>query len=928
MTCIAVLRASVEPYTLTLSRVLRTAQGDVRFRRGYLVRVEDTDGRAGWGDAACFPGFGSNDTAVGARLAELAPTLKGTIFDSVDAIDGWLSRSSIEPEARAALELALLDLVAQARGQRIAELLDVNHGTSAASHVLVAALDERLRTIEADTFKLKVGRRLDEDTARVAELRRLLGPNARIRLDAGGGYAESVAAEALRRFAAYGIELLEQPIAPGDLEAMARLRGLARQVGIKLAADEDVYDEASLARVIQTRAADVVVLKPMFLGGLVPARRLALRALDAGLDVIVTHALESAVGRTGALHLAATLPGVHGLAWETDDDLAAAPTLRRGRLALPSNPGLGIAPNRAASNAIPHPVASSALAHPDRHAARFEGATLTYRDLAARVATVASVLKRNGVRPGDRVALLGAPSLDFLVAFHAIGWADAIACPVPERATPEEREVLLAAFGAAHRLDAAALPPCEADATALPEPWWTLDSVRAVIATSGSTGAPKLVPIRTSQLVFGAFGSAMRLGHLPNDGWLCPLPLHHIGGLSVVMRCAFAATTAILHGRFDAAAVAAELDSGSVSLASLTPTMLERVLDVRGDGPMPNRVRALLLGGGPSSETLLERCRKAPLPVALTWGMTEAASQLATREPGDLRSLDDGIPMLPFARAFTEGERLIVRGPSVGGTLVTADRGHATSGRVVIAGRADDAIVHGGENIDPREVERALLTHPAVSDAAVFGVPSERYGEDVAAVLVSVGPRPTLEALRAHARALIAAFKLPTRLVWTETLPRTAMGKLDGSSLRRLLDQTQSPESLEEAHRGSRSGHVGHAHEDVNKLGPGAHILRGVGTGERVSEHDRAAAHALDAKRDIDAFVQPNRLHEVRLGVDERHTDALLGDQTIDAHPCGEEQLLVGRVAHLEDATEEHDSSAIHLVEARSDAMNERHNHE
>ena len=118
-----------------------------------------------------------------------------------------------------------------------------------------------------------------------------------------------------------------------------------------------------------------------------------------------------------------------------------------------------------------------------------------------------------------------------------------------------------------------------------------------MVATSGSTGRPKAVVITTGQLVFSAFGSAMRLGHLPGDRWLAVLPMHHVGGLSILMRCVFAATTVELHARFDAERVAHALSQGLVTQLSVVPTMLDAVLEHLSPSGAHANLRTVLVGG-------------------------------------------------------------------------------------------------------------------------------------------------------------------------------------------------------------------------------------------------------------------------------------------------------------------------------------------
>src|SRR5690606_34260610 len=142
------------------------------------------------------------------------------------------------------------------------------------------------------------------------------------------------------------------------------------------------------------------------------------------------------------------------------------------------------------------------------------------------------------------------------VSFHALGWLGAEVAPLPDRPGPE-RDRVERAVAAAFVVDA---PPKACDAPPPAERFWPLDEARLVICSSGSTGTPKPIALTTAQLVFSAFGSATRLGLDPADRWLCCLPLHHVGGLSVIIRSVLYGTTAIVHPRFDVAAVSRAID--------------------------------------------------------------------------------------------------------------------------------------------------------------------------------------------------------------------------------------------------------------------------------------------------------------------------------------------------------------------------------
>ncbi len=299
--------------------------------------------------------------------------------------------------------------------------------------------------------------------------------------------------------------------------------------------------------------------------------------------------------------------------------------------------------------------------------------------------------------------------------------------------------------------------------------------------TSGTTAAPKPVALTYENFLASALGSAVALGLDPAERWLCPMPLTHVGGLSIPIRSSIYATTAVLHGRFDTEAVLNELmdPSRRITLVSLVPTMLARLLDAGLQSPPT--LRWALLGGGPISPALLARADGAGVPVAPTYGMTEACSQIATF----------GWP-LPGVELRTSSGEIKVRGAIVSpaevdefGWLHTGDLGRFDErGRLEIVGRKADTIVTGGENVAPGEVEAALLEHPAVADAAVHPRSDPEWGEAVVATVVlrdgaTAGP----EELRAHCAARLAGFKVPKAVEFADGLPRTPSGKL----LRRQL---------------------------------------------------------------------------------------------------------------------------------------------
>jgi len=292
-----------------------------------------------------------------------------------------------------------------------------------------------------------------------------------------------------------------------------------------------------------------------------------------------------------------------------------------------------------------------------------------------------------------------------------------------------------------------------------------------VVATSGSTGTPKGVVLTHEAVAASAEATSARLAVSDDDHWLACLPLSHVGGLSVVTRALHAGTALTVLPGFDEAAVAAS----EATLVSLVATTLARV--------DPTRFRTIVLGG---SAPPADR----PPNAVTTYGMTETGSGVVY----------DGVPLDGVEVRLhpdggddgaVEGE-ILLRGPMLlrayrdgsspldpDGWLPTGDVGRwLDDGRLHVVGRAGDLIITGGENVWPEAVERALLDHPAVVEVMVRGRPEPEWGQVVEAVVVPVGPAPTLEGLRAHVKQDHPAFMAPRVLTIVDELPRTALGKL------------------------------------------------------------------------------------------------------------------------------------------------------
>lgn len=370
---------------------------------------------------------------------------------------------------------------------------------------------------------------------------------------------------------------------------------------------------------------------------------------------------------------------------------------------------------------------------------------VTYGELFDRARGLAARLA-----PGTRVPVGGPPTVDLAVRLHACLLAGAIAVPgEPARPMSARHSE---ATGFEHDLDAPAI----------------------VVRTSGTTSEPKEVVLSYGNWLWSALGSAAALGHPPHERWLSALPLTHVGGLSILLRSVIAGTTVLLHERWSTEVVLRALDDATI--VSLVPTTLRRLLDAGLQGPPA--LRWALLGGAPIPPDLLARAREAGVPVAPTYGLTEACSQVTT----------NGHPLFCTRVELAGDGEILVSGPTVagGGTLHTGDLGAwQPDGSLAIVGRKADTIITGGENVAPAQVEAALEEHPAVEEAAALGRPDPEWGEAVVALVVlRPGATATPEELRTHAARRLERHAVPKEIaVRDHPLPRTPSGKL----LRRAL---------------------------------------------------------------------------------------------------------------------------------------------
>lgn len=327
-------------FSLPLESPLDTAHGPIEHRKGILIRIDDGDD-IGIGEATPLPGWTESLPACRAAIAH------------VDDPESALSSLESTPAARHGFALALADLRAKREDQPLYRILGgPDHVESVPANATVGDCS-RIETVAAvedavdsgfESVKVKVGARsLTDDVSRLRAVRDAVGPDVELRVDANGAWSRAEAREAFHKFDSLRIAYVEQPLPADDIDGLADLRGRS----VAVAADESIA-ETSAETVLDAGAADVLICKPMVIGGPDRVVEVAKHARDEGVTPVVTTTIDGVVARTAAIHAAAAIPDrlACGVATGTllGRDLGPDRTrLVDGSVSVPQEPGNGVA---------------------------------------------------------------------------------------------------------------------------------------------------------------------------------------------------------------------------------------------------------------------------------------------------------------------------------------------------------------------------------------------------------------------------------------------------------------------------------------------------------------------------------------------------------------------------------------------------------
>ncbi|MHC9294084.1 class I adenylate-forming enzyme family protein [Mycobacterium sp. LTG2003] len=463
---------------------------------------------------------------------------------------------------------------------------------------------------------------------------------------------------------------------------------------------------------------------------------------------------------------------------------------------------------------------------------------ITYSGFRRALGPATEHLRSLGIRPGDRVLLFGYNSPEWVVALWALwltgavpvlgnrwwGAAEiehAITLLAPRHVLTDSGSEFSAPTSALGELAVAIDDPAEREPELGPQP--DPDDPALILFTSGSSGMPKAVELSGRSVICNQqniLGRTNRFPDLipadaPQVVSLATTPMFHIGGLSSLITHFLTGGRIVLaQGRFDAGQILGLIEAEKIQIWGAVPTMAVRLLEHPDFGRHDlTSLRSWPLGGAPVSAELLDRIR-AKLPnlrrrgLSNTWGMTEAGGFLTVADGRDLLDRPGTVgrpyPVVELridAPDETGTGEILARSPTVmrgyvgkaediidtEGWLSTGDLGHLDAdGYLYIDGRRKDVVIRGGENIACPHVEAALITHPAVIEAAAIGLTHPDLGEELAAVVVyrDGDTPPTVDVLHNHLTGLLSSFAIPTRWeIRTTPLPTLAGEKIDKQSL-------------------------------------------------------------------------------------------------------------------------------------------------
>jgi O-succinylbenzoic acid--CoA ligase len=476
---------------------------------------------------------------------------------------------------------------------------------------------------------------------------------------------------------------------------------------------------------------------------------------------------------------------------------------------------------------FPCPLKLAAEAHPSQCAFCDEKNSYTFREAEKAVVERTLALRSLGLISGQRLALLAENSCEYfflLLAAQRIGlslvllnlrhgktqWSEQLALSGAELLVFGDKQLKAVTTLEIEKLSLSALLEkidlTQKEAEQVNESNLEADAESCVVFTSGSTGSGKGVRISVAAHVLSARASNAKTGLTTGDSWLVSLPMFHVGGLEIAFRTVLAGACCHILGSNHDSDFVKRVCSTSANFISMVPSQLRELLSVPRGLAFARELKLILLGGAPSDRTLLEQIKREKLPVRTSYGMTETVSHVCMSDIGDTStsgSVLDGIELRILDRQGREldcGQRgeIVISSKRIflgylGEASVepdawfhTRDAGYLNAqGQLVVEGRIDRTIISGGENISLDYIERIVGQCGFVNDCAVLGINDEHWGErPLLFVQLQPGDDAGVVGLERYLETEIPKLFRPKQIIELESLPKTAIGKIDYKRLR------------------------------------------------------------------------------------------------------------------------------------------------
>ena len=332
-----------------------------------------------------------------------------------------------------------------------------------------------------------------------------------------------------------------------------------------------------------------------------------------------------------------------------------------------------------------------------------------------------------------------------------------------------------------------------ADAKPIESQSLSLNDQFLVIFTSGTTLEPKAVELSLNNFYYSSISSAYRLGKISEDKWVCPLPLYHIGGISIIFRTLVNGTSMMVQDEFSVKGLIRMIEKEKGNMVSLVPTMLFRIFKESKISNLLRKFRVILIGGSKTHEELIERSKELNLKLFISYGMTEATSQISTATPKMIYSHPSavGIPLSCLEVVCNRNDMIAIKGASLmlrylkknklKAYFETGDTGKLNKlGLLYIISRRKEIIISGGMNINLRKIEEYLLSYPGIEEAVAFSIPDREWGELFCTVIKT---KLEEKEIKKYLALKFNNYEIPKIIIILNKIPRNKLGKINYRNL-------------------------------------------------------------------------------------------------------------------------------------------------